>query len=240
MDPFEELITEPIDESAIADVPPHERTPYQTTIPLWNKNIGKPKAVVKIMEMIITSRRMNAESKHEYMEEFERFYLDYTDILLEHLNLRWLLSVVDTLIDVYPEHLVTRSNLLMISNVHKFTLVSDSLYHIVTGAEHTQENIIDFIPEEQKLMQDPKHYGTKNIKLYEDTTTANLFAHDILTNAITRTFRVIKDDEISFGLWKACMKRLCETNSTIALAVSLLKPEIKVHIQPETGPGWLT
>lgn len=240
MDPFEELITEPIDESAIADVPPHERTPYQTTIPLWNKNIGKPKAVVKIMEMIITSRRMNAESKHEYMEEFERFYLDYTDILLEHLNLRWLLSVVDTLIDVYPEHLVTRSNLLMISNVHKFTLVSDSLYHIVTGAEHTQENIIDFIPEEQKLMQDPKHYGTKNIKLYEDTTTANLFAHDILTNAITRTYRVIKNDEISFGLWKACMKRLCETNSTIALAVSLLKPEIKVHIQPETGPGWLT
>lgn len=240
MDPFEELITEPIDESAIADIPPHERTPYQTTIPLWNKNIGKPKAVVKIMEMIITSRRMNAESKHEYMEEFERFYLDYADILLEHLNLRWLLSVVDTLIDVYPERSYIRSNLLMISNVHKFTLVSDSLYHIVTGAEHTQENIIDFIPEEQKLMQDPKHYGTKNIKLYEDTTTANLFAHDILTNAITRTYRVIKDEQISFGLWKACMKRLCETNSTIALAVSLLKPEIKVHIQPETGPGWLT
>ena len=240
MDPFEELITESIDESAIADIPPHERTPYQTTIPLWNKNIGKPKAVVKIMEMIITSRRMNAESKHEYMEEFERFYLDYADILLEHLNLRWLLSVVDTLIDVYPERSYIRSNLLMISNVHKFTLVSDSLYHIVTGAEHTQENIIDFIPEEQKLMQDPKHYGTKNIKLYEDTTTANLFAHDILTNAITRTYRVIKDEQISFGLWKACMKRLCETNSTIALAVSLLKPEIKVHIQPETGPGWLT
>ena len=79
-------------------------------------------------------------------------------------------------------------------------------------------------------MQDPKHYGTKNIKLYEDTTTANLFAHDILTNAITRTYRVIKDEEISFGLWKACMKRLCETNSTIALAVKSLKPEIKVHI----------
>lgn len=240
MDELLELISEQIDESAVADIPPHERTPYQTTIPLWNKNIGKPKAVVKIMEMIITSRRMNAESKHEYMEEFERFYLDYADILLEHLNLRWLLSVVDTLIDVYPERSYIRSNLLMISNVHKFTLVSDSLYHIVTGAEHTQENIIDFIPEEQKLMQDPKHYGTKNIKLYEDTTTANLFAHDILTNAITRTYRVIKDEQISFGLWKACMKRLCETNSTIALAVSLLKPEIKVHIQPETGPGWLT
>ena len=240
MDELLELITEPIDESAIADIPPHERTPYQTTIPLWNKNIGKPKAVVKIMEMIITSRRMNAESKHEYMQEFERFYLDYADILLQHLNLRWLLSVVDTLIDVYPERSYIRSNLLMISNVHKFTLVSDSLYHIVTGAEHTQENIINFIPEEQKLMQDPKHYGTKNIKLYEDTTTANLFAHDILTNAITRTYRVIKDEEISFGLWKACMKRLCETNSTIALAVSLLKPEIKVHIQPESGPGWLT
>ena len=240
MDDLLELITEPIDESTIADTPPHKRTPYQTTIPLWNKNIGKPKAVVKIMEMIITSRRMNAESKQEYMEEFERFYLDYADILLEHLNLRWLLSVVDTLIDVYPERSYIRSNLLMISNVHKFTLVSDSLYHIVTGAEHTQENIIDFIPEEQKLMQDPKHYGTKNIKLYEDTSTANLFAHDILTNAITRTYRVIKDEQISFGLWKACMKRLCETNSTIALAVSLLKPEIKVHIQPETGPGWLT
>ena len=240
MDPFEELITEPIDESAIADIPPHERTPYQTTIPLWNKNIGKPKAVVKIMEMIITSRRMNADSKHEYMEEFERFYLDYADILLEHLNLRWLLSVVDTLIDVYPERSYIRSNLLMISNVHKFTLVSDSLYHIVTGVEHTQENIIDFIPEEQKLMQDPRYYGTKNIKLYEDTSTANLFAHDILTNAITRTFRVIQNEEVSFGLWKACMKRLCETNSTIALAVSLLKPEIKVHIQPEQGPGWLT
>ena len=240
MDELLELISEQIDESAVADIPPHERTPYQTTIPLWNKNIGKPKAVVKIMEMIITSRRMNAESKQEYMEEFERFYLDYADILLEHLNLRWLLSVVDTLIDVYPERSYIRSNLLMISNVHKFTLVSDSLYHIVTGAEHTQENIIDFIPEEQKLMQDPKHYGTKNIKLYEDTSTANLFAHDILTNAITRTYRVIKDEQISFGLWKACMKRLCETNSTIALAVSLLKPEIKVHIQPETGPGWLT
>ena len=239
MDELLELITEQIDESAVADIPPHERTPYQTTIPLWNKNIGKPKAVVKIMEMIITSRRMNDAEKHEYKDEFERFYIDYADILLEHLNLRWLLSIVDTLIDLYPNS-TTRSNLLTVSNVHKFVLVSDSLYHIVTGAKHTQENIIDFIPEEQKLMQDPKHYGTKNIKLYEDTTTANLFAHDILTNAITRTYRVIQNDQISFGLWKACMKRLCETNSTIALAVSLLKPEIKIHIQPETGPGWLT
>ena len=239
MDNLEELITETIDESAIANIPPHERTPYQVTIPLWNKNIGKPKAVVKLMEMIITCRRMDNNSKKEYMEEFERFYMDYDLLLLEHLNLRWLLSTIDTFIDIYPNN-TTRSNLLMISNVHKFTLVSDSLYHIVTGATHTQENIIDFIPEEQKLMQDPKHYGTKNIKLYEDTTTANLFAHDILTNAITRTYRVIQDDYISFGLWKACMKRLCETNSTIALAVSLLKPEIKVHIQPETGPGWLT
>ena len=239
MDELLELITEQIDESAVADIPPHERTPYQTTIPLWNKNIGKPKAVVKIMEMIITSRRMNDAEKHEYKDEFERFYIDYADILLEHLNLRWLLSIVDTLIDLYPNS-TTRSNLLTVSNVHKFVLVSDSLYHIVTGAKHTQENIIDFIPEEQKLMQDPKHYGTKNIKLYEDTTTANLFAHDILTNAITRTYRVIQNDQISFGLWKECMKRLCETNSTIALAVSLLKPEIKIHIQPETGPGWLT
>lgn len=240
MDDLRELITEPIDESAIAGVPPHERTPYQATIPLWNKNIGKPKAVVKVMEMIITSRRMNADSKHEYMQEFERFYLDYADILLEHLNLRWLLSVVDTLIDVYSERSYVRSNLLMISNVHKFTLVSDSLYHIVTGAEHTQENIIDFIPEEQKLMKNPEHYGTKNIKLYEDTTTANLFAHDILTNTITRTYKVIQDEEISFGLWKACMKRLCETNSTIALAVSLLEPHIKEQVQPGQGPGWLT
>lgn len=240
MDYLEELITEVIDESVIADIPPHERTPYQATIPLWNKNIGKPKCVVKIMEMIITSRRMSDTSKHEYQEEFERFYLDYADLLLEHLNLRWLLSVIDTFIDVYPERSYLRSNLLMISNVHKFVLVSDSLYHIVTGATHTQDNIFDFIPEEQKLMQDPKHYGTKNIKLYEDTTTANLFAHDILTNAITRTYKVIQNDQISFGLWKACMKRLCETNSTIALAVSLLKPEIKIHIQPETGPGWLT
>jgi hypothetical protein len=239
MDDLLEIISEPIDESAVADIPPHERTPYQTTIPLWNKNIGKPKVIIKLMEMIITSRRMNDIEKHEYKEEFEQFYTKYSDVLLEHLNLRWLLSTVDTLIDLYPTS-TTRSNLLTVSNVHKFTLVSDSLYHIVTGATHTQDNIINFIPEEQKLMQDPKHYGTKNIQLYEDTSTANLFAHDILTNAITRTYRVIQDDHISFGLWKACMKRLCETNSTIALAVSLLKPEIKTHIQPEIGPGWLT
>ena len=178
MENLEELITEAIDESAIADIPPHERTPYQVTIPLWNKNIGKPKAVVKLMEMIITCRRMDNNSKKEYMEEFERFYMDYDLLLLEHLNLRWLLSTIDTFIDIYPNN-TTRSNLLMISNLHKFTLVSDSLYHIVTGATHTQDNIIDYIPEEQKLMQDPKYYGTKNIKLYEDTTTANLFAHDI-------------------------------------------------------------
>ena len=43
MDELLELISEQIDESAVADIPPHERTPYQTTIPLWNKNIGKPK-----------------------------------------------------------------------------------------------------------------------------------------------------------------------------------------------------
>ena len=239
MDDLRELITERIDESSVADVPPHERTPYQTTIPLWNKNIGKPKCVVKLMEMIITSRRMSNTSKQDYKEEFEQFYTKYSDVLLAHLNLRWLLSTVDTLIDLYPNS-IPRSNLLTVSNVHKFTLVSDSLYHIVTGATHTQDNIIDFIPEEQKLMQDPKHYGTKNIQLYEDVSTANLFAHDILTNAITRTYRVIQDDSISFGLWKACMKRLCETNSTIALAVSLLEPHIKEQVQPGQGPGWLT
>ena len=240
MDKLEELITEPIDESSVADIPPHERTPWQTVIPLWNKNIGKPKCVVKLMEMIIASRRMPNDSKQKYMVEFERFYLDYADILLEHLNLRWLLSTVDTLIDVYPERSYTRSNLLMISNVHKFTLVSDSLYHIVTGATHTQDNIIDHIPEEQKLMKNPEHYGTKNIRLYEDVSTANLFAHDILTNTITRTYQVLQNESISFGLWKACMKRLCETNSTIALAVSLLEPHIKEQVQPGQGPGWLT
>ena len=215
MDDLRELITEPIDESSVADVPPHERSAWQTVIPLWNKNIGKPKCVVKLMEMIVISRRMHDTAKHDYKEEFEIFYFKYEDLLLEHLNLRWLLSTVDTLIDLYPNS-ITRSNLLTVSNVHKFTLVSDSLYHIVTGATHTQQNIIDHIPEEQKLMKNPEHYGTKNIKLYEDVTTANLFAHDILTNAITRTYNVLKDDSVSFGLWKACMKRLCETNSTIA------------------------
>lgn len=234
-----ELITEPIDESSVADVPPHERSAWQTVIPLWNKNIGKPKCVLKLMEMIVISRRMNDTAKHDYKEEFEIFYFKYEDLLLEHLNLRWLLSTVDTLIDLYPNS-ITRSNLLTVSNVHKFTLVSDSLYHIVTGATHTQQNIIDHIPEEQKLMKNPAHYGTKNIRLYEDVSTANLFAHDILTNAITRTYNVLQDDSISFGLWKACMKRLCETNSTIALAVSLLEPHIKEQVQPEQGPGWLT
>ena len=239
MDDLRELITEPIDESSVADVPPHERSAWQTVIPLWNKNIGKPKCVVKLMEMIVISRRMHDTAKHDYKEEFEIFYFKYEDLLLEHLNLRWLLSTVDTLIDLYPNS-ITRSNLLTVSNVHKFTLVSDSLYHIVTGATHTQQNIIDHIPEEQKLMKNPEHYGTKNIKLYEDVTTANLFAHDILTNAITRTYNVIQDDSISFGLWKACMKRLCKTNSTIALAVSLLEPHIKEQVQPGQGPGWLT
>ena len=229
MDDLRELITEPIDESSVADVPPHERSAWQTVIPLWNKNIGKPKCVVKLMEMIVISRRMHDTAKHDYKEEFEIFYFKYEDLLLEHLNLRWLLSTVDTLIDLYPNS-ITRSNLLTVSNVHKFTLVSDSLYHIVTGATHTQQNIIDHIPEEQKLMKNPEHYGTKNIKLYEDVTTANLFAHDILTNAITRTYNVLKDDSVSFGLWKACMKRLCETNSTIALAVSLLEPLSLIHI----------
>ncbi len=239
MDNLLELITEPVDEYSVADVPAHERTPWQTVMPLWNKNIGKPKCVVKLMEMIVISRRMNDTEKHEYKEEFEQFYTKYSDVLLEHLNLRWLLSTVDTLIDLYPNS-TTRSNLLTVSNVHKFTLVSDSLYHIVTGATHTQDNIIEHIPEEQKLMKNPEHYGTKNIKLYEDVTTANLFAHDILTNAITRTYKVLEDDSISFGLWKACMKRLCETNSTIALAVSLLEPHIKEQVQPGQGPGWLT
>ena len=239
MDNLLELITEPVDEYSVADVPAHERTPWQTVMPLWNKNIGKPKCVVKLMEMIVISRRMNDTEKQEYKEEFEQFYTKYSDVLLEHLNLRWLLSTVDTLIDLYPSS-TTRSNLLTVSNVHKFTLVSDSLYHIVTGATHTQDNIIEHIPEEQKLMKNPEHYGTKNIKLYEDVTTANLFAHDILTNAITRTYKVLEDDSISFGLWKACMKRLCETNSTIALAVSLLEPHIKEQVQPGQGPGWLT
>lgn len=239
MDDLLDLITEAIDESSVADVLPHERTPWQTVIPLWNKNIGKPKCVVKLMEMIITSRRMSNTSKQDYKEEFEQFYTKYSDVLLAHLNLRWLLSTVDTLIDLYPNS-ISRSNLLTVSNVHKFTLVSDSLYHIVTGATHTQDNIIEHIPQEQKLMKKPEHYGTKNIQLYEDVSTANLFAHDILTNAITRTYRVIQDDSISFGLWKACMKRLCETNSTIALAVSLLEPHIKEQVQPEQGPGWLT
>ena len=219
MDDLRKLIAEPIDESAIEDVPPHERTPYQTTIPLWNKNIGKPECVVKLMEMIVTSRRMNDTEKQEYKEEFEIFYFQYEDLLLEHLNLRWLLSTVDTLIDLYPDS-ITRSNLLTVSNVHKFTLVSDSLYHIVTGATHTQQNIIDHIPEEQKLMKNPEHHGTKNIKLYEDVTTANLFAHDILTNTIRRTYKVLENDSMSFDLWKACMKRLCETNSTCLLYTS--------------------
>ena len=239
MDDLRKVITEPIDESSIADKPAHERTPWQTVIPLWNKNIGKPECVVKLMEMIVTSRRMNDTEKQKYREEFEKFYFQYKDLLLEHLNLRWLLSTVDTLIDLYPNS-ITRSNLLTVSNVHKFTLVSDSLYHIVTGATHTQENIIEHIPEEQKLMRNPQHYGSKNIKLYEDVTTANLFAHDILTNAITRTYKVLENDSISFDLWKACMKRLCETNSTIALAVSLLAPHIKEQVQPGQGPGWLT
>tara|TARA_B100000963_G_scaffold153933_1_gene134021 strand:+ start:4505 stop:5224 length:720 start_codon:yes stop_codon:yes gene_type:complete len=239
MDDLRKVITEPIDESSISDKPAHERTPWQTVIPLWNKNIGKPECVVKLMEMIVTSRRMNDTEKQNYREEFEKFYFQYKDLLLEHLNLRWLLSTVDTLIDLYPNS-ITRSNLLTVSNVHKFTLVSDSLYHIVTGATHTQENIIEHIPEEQKLMRNPQHYGSKNIKLYEDVTTANLFAHDILTNAITRTYKVLENDSISFDLWKACMKRLCETNSTIALAVSLLEPHIKEQVQPGQGPGWLT
>jgi len=68
MDDLLEIISEPIDESTLADIPPAERTPWQTVIPLWNKNIGKPKAVVKLMEMIVTESRRY----HNKMSYFQR------------------------------------------------------------------------------------------------------------------------------------------------------------------------
>ncbi len=59
--------------------------------------VGKPEVCHQLVKHIIYCRR-NIDTKHNYTE-FCRLLEQYADTLLEHMDVRWLISICDTLAD---------------------------------------------------------------------------------------------------------------------------------------------
>jgi len=149
--------------------------------------IGKPQVCYKVASHIVHLRRNPELHRHQY--EFNRLIEEYMDVLLEHLDVRWLLSICDTLVDIGDPH---RSAVAM--NIVQ--CVNGTNLHLTIIANVENGNL-----DSAKLRQERK------IKTWGGMITADIPNGDMIYNMMTRLNCVVKEDELLNKIWCEIKRR---------------------------------
>jgi len=144
---------------------------------------NKPEVCHKLAEHIIYLRR-NIDVPYHTAHLFQ-ILESYRAVILQHYNVRWMLSICDTIVDVAP---ATRSAIAMNivqcingCNLHNTLLV----------------NAVDGGLQPQKLGQELK------VPTWGGMVTADTVNGDMIYNMMCRLDKVVAKDELLFDIWKA-------------------------------------
>lgn len=154
---------------------------------LYKEFIGMPQVCYTLAGVIVHLRR-DPESI-EHIQQFNKIIDQYSNTLLEHLDVRWLLSICDTYVDIGDPH---RSAVAM--NIVQ--CVNGTNLHLTIIANVENGNL-----DPAKLRQERK------AKTWGGMITVDIPNGDMIYNMMTRLNCVVKEDELLNKIWCEIKRR---------------------------------
>ena len=154
--------------------------------------VGKPLVCHELVKHIIYIRR-NIDTE-ENIEKFYQLLDTYIDALLEHLDLRWLVSVCDTLVDIgEPARSAAALNIVQCVN---YINIMSTLTDIC----------VDGRPSLEKLKRDPGHKRPT----FGGMISLDIYTGDTMYNMQCRLNNVAAQDHLVNELWEEIKHRLVD------------------------------
>lgn len=150
--------------------------------------IGKPYVCHELVVSIIHIRRNIDYDVHE-----QRFYhlLDkYKEILLKELNLRWLVSICDTIVDTGNE--VDSGSAMLVS--------------LLLNSFNIQVTLLDSLSETQPTPEELKNVRCR--PTWDGMISAGVIRGDMMYNMITRFNNVVNKSPVISPIWQEIKSRL--------------------------------
>ena len=144
--------------------------------------IGMPEVCHQIVRHIIHLRRDCSNTEHAVA--FFRLLTMYMPTLLEHLNVRWLLSICDTIVDIgSPHQSAVAMNIVQCINRCNLDMT-------------LAVNMVDGRLDQRKLAQEIK------APTWGGMITADVPTGDMLHNMMLRLETVVQSDDTLYSIWK--------------------------------------
>jgi len=143
--------------------------------------IGKPKVCHSIATQIIWLRRKPSEYDHR--EQFWTLLNKYRSTLLEHLDIRWLLSICDTIVDI-GDHVQSATAMNIVQCINRCNLDATLLLNCRDGT-------LDRV----QLGKDRK------IPTWGGMVTADVPTGDMIYNMQKRLDTVVQRDPLLWDIW---------------------------------------
>jgi hypothetical protein len=147
--------------------------------------VGKPEVCHKMAELIIYCRRNHQLDRN--IPAFYDLWNKYQDVLLKEFDVRWLLSVCDTVVDVGDAH----------QSAIAMNIVQCIQHCNIQQAIMLAGNVTTF-----------KHSLAQKKKTWDGMQTMDWTSGDMIFNMQTRLNRVISQDEMMHKIWTEIKNRL--------------------------------
>ena len=157
--------------------------------------VGKPLICHELVKHIIYIRReidleKNIKKFYEYLDQ-------YMDELLEHYDLRWLLSICDTLVDIGDQSR-SASAMNLVQCVNYLNIMST-----------LTDICFDGKPDPTKLRNDPGHKRPT----FDGMISLDIYHGDMMYNMQRRLNKIASGDELVNELWEEIKHRLVDDAS---------------------------
>lgn len=154
--------------------------------------VGKPLVCHELVKHIIYIRR-NIDTEAN-IEKFYQLLDKYLDELLEHLDLRWLVSICDTLVDI-GDAARSATALNIVQCVNYLNIMSTLTDICVDGR-----------PDPAKLRRDPGHKRPT----FDGMISLDIYTGDTMYNMQSRLNAVASKDTLVNELWEEIKHRLVD------------------------------
>lgn len=144
--------------------------------------IGMPEVCHRLVSHIIHLRRDCSNTEHAVA--FYRLLTMYMPTLLEHMNVRWLLSICDTIVDIGSPH----QSAVAMNIVQCINRCNLDMTLVV--------NMVDGRLDQHKLAQEIK------APTWGGMITADVPTGDMLHNMMLRLETVVQSDDTLYKIWK--------------------------------------
>tara|TARA_R100001440_G_scaffold4268_1_gene9799 strand:+ start:4634 stop:5278 length:645 start_codon:yes stop_codon:yes gene_type:complete len=146
-----------------------------------NEFIGKPEVCHTLASHIVRLRRKPKDT--EQRELFMHLLDNYVDVLLEHYDIRWLLSICDTLVDI-GDPITSATAMNIVQCINRCNIDSTILVNVVDGRLN-----------ENRLAQEIK------VPTWGGMITADIPSGDMIYNMMNRLDSVVSKHDLLWKIW---------------------------------------